>query len=63
MENKLSTWKANLLSIGGRVTLINATLSAMPISFMSTFMLPKWLIRKIDKIRRKFLWHGHKENQ
>ncbi|XP_078150208.1 uncharacterized protein LOC144545516 [Carex rostrata] len=63
MEKILSTWKASLLSIGGRVTLINATLSAMPIYFMSTFMLPKWVLKRIDKIRRKFLWHGHKENQ
>lgn len=63
MEGKLSIWKAGLLLIGGRGTLINATLSAMLIYFMSTFILPKWLTKKIDKIRRKFLWHGHKENQ
>lgn len=63
MENKLFTWNAGLLSIGERVTLINATLSAIPIYFMSTLMLLKWLIKKIDKIRRKFIWHGHKKNQ
>lgn len=55
MENKLATWKASSLSIGGRVTLINATLTAMPIYMMSTFMLPKWVILKIDRIRRRFL--------
>jgi hypothetical protein len=29
---------------------------------MSTFILPSWVIKEIDKIRRNFLWHGHKEN-
>lgn len=34
----------------------------MPVYFMSTFMLPQWVIKAIDKIRRRFLWHGHKEH-
>jgi hypothetical protein len=29
---------------------------------MSTFMLPSWVIKEIDEIRKNFLWHGHKEN-
>jgi hypothetical protein len=29
---------------------------------MSTFMLPTGIIKEIDKIRRRFLWHGHKES-
>lgn len=50
IENRLQTWKAKTLSIGGRITLINAVLTAMPLYFMSTFILPKWVIKKIDKI-------------
>jgi hypothetical protein len=49
-----------MLSVGERLTLLSATLSTMPTFFMSTFMLSKWTIKEIDKIRRKFLWHGHK---
>jgi hypothetical protein len=30
---------------------------------MSVFLLPKWVIKEIDKIRRRFLWHGYKELQ
>lgn len=59
IANKLTTWKANLLSIGGRMVLLNATLTAMPIYYMQTFLLPKWVIETIDKIRKRFLWHGH----
>jgi hypothetical protein len=62
MQNKLPGWKAPLLSKRGRLTLVNSTLTSMPIFFMSTFILPSWVIKEIDKIRRNFLWHGHKEN-
>jgi hypothetical protein len=62
VKNKLSGWKTPLLSSGGRATLMNSTLSAIPILFMFTFILPTWVIKEIDKIRRKFLWHGHKES-
>jgi Reverse transcriptase (RNA-dependent DNA polymerase) len=61
IQSKLQGWKASLLSSGGRLTLLNSTLSTIPIFFMSTFMLPIWVINEIDKIRRRFLWHGHKE--
>jgi hypothetical protein len=28
---------------------------------MSIFLLPKWVTRRLDLIRRSFLWHGHKQ--
>jgi hypothetical protein len=28
---------------------------------MSTFILPNWIIKEIDKIQIRFLWHGHKK--
>jgi hypothetical protein len=55
IQKKLPGWKASQLSIGGREILLNSTLTTIPIFFMSTFMLSKWVIREIDKIRRKFL--------
>jgi Reverse transcriptase (RNA-dependent DNA polymerase) len=61
VQNKLANWKASLLSSGGRLTLINSALTPMLIFFMSTFLLPIWVIKEIDKIRRRFLWHGQKE--
>jgi uncharacterized protein YqhQ len=61
IQNKLSGEKTSMLSVSGRLTLLNVTLSLMFIFFMSTFMLLKWIIKEIDKIRRNFLWHGHKD--
>jgi hypothetical protein len=62
VQKKLANWKASLLSSGGRLTLINSALTPMLIFFMSTFHLPIWVIKEIDKIKRRFLWHGQKEH-
>lgn len=62
MSQRLSRWAAKHLSIAGRLVLLNAILSALPTYFMMVLKLPKWVIRQIDKIRRKFLWHGVGEN-
>ncbi|KAJ4804966.1 RNA-directed DNA polymerase (reverse transcriptase)-related family protein [Rhynchospora pubera] len=42
----------------GRLVLLNSYLSSLPTYFMSTFKLPSWVIKKIDVLRRNFLWHG-----
>lgn len=63
MEKKLATWKGNLLSIGGRVTLIKASLSCFPIYFMSLFPIPKGVIEKITKIQSRFFWRGSAEKK
>ena len=38
--------------------MINAVLTALPTSFLSFFALPRWVERKIDTLRRKFLQGG-----
>lgn len=58
IRSKLQTWKAKLLSFGGRLTLVNSVLSATPNYWMSIFKLPCWVIKAIDRIRRDFLWSG-----
>lgn len=58
MEKKLSLWKGKLLSMGGRLTLIKASLSSLPIYYMSLFPIPKGIIEKFNKIQRQFLWSG-----
>ncbi|XP_039120732.1 uncharacterized protein LOC120257303 [Dioscorea cayenensis subsp. rotundata] len=55
---RLTSWKANFFSLGGRLTLINSVLSALPTYWMSIFRLPKWVSSRIDRIRRDFLWSG-----
>jgi hypothetical protein len=58
---RLPGWKGRLLSKTGRLTLVNPLLSSIVIYHMSVFQLSKWAIRRIDKIRRNFLWRGSEE--
>ncbi|GKV31852.1 hypothetical protein SLEP1_g40514 [Rubroshorea leprosula] len=54
----LPFWKGKFLSLGGRITLINSVLSSLPVFLMSLHLLPKRVIRELNKIRRNFLWGG-----
>ncbi|GJZ90239.1 putative RNA-directed DNA polymerase, eukaryota, reverse transcriptase zinc-binding domain protein [Tanacetum coccineum] len=53
-SNKLSLWKARLLSAGGRLTLIKAILGNLPIYYMSIYMMPTSVQNKLESIRNKF---------
>ncbi|WVZ95314.1 hypothetical protein U9M48_041096 [Paspalum notatum var. saurae] len=58
LANKLAAWKGKLLDRAGRLTLVNSVLSAIPVHFLTLFPLKKWALKKVDKIRRSFLWKG-----
>ncbi|KAK4477283.1 hypothetical protein RD792_016497 [Penstemon davidsonii] len=53
---RLSAWKAKLLSIAGRATLIQAVTSAIPNHVMQTNWLPSSTCNQLDKLNRNFLW-------
>lgn len=59
MKQKLSSWKSKQLSIGGRITLINAVLSSMPLYFFSFNNAPKKVIHEVIRIQRQFMWGGN----
>jgi hypothetical protein len=63
VARKLPKWKGKLLNKSGRLTLVNSVLSSTVIYYMTAFPLSKWAIRKIDKIRRHFLWQGSDETR
>ena len=63
VEKKLATWKGRMLSIGGRLTLIKASLSNLPIYYMSIFPIPMGVAKKINSITRQFLWSGNMEKK
>nr|KYP74009.1 hypothetical protein KK1_006677 [Cajanus cajan] len=57
-----SSWKHRYLSFGGRVTLINSILNAMPIHCLSFFKALNLVIKEIVTIQRDFLWRDVKDS-
>jgi len=57
-DRYLSGWKAKLLSTGVRLVLVNAVLGGLTIYFMSSHLLPKTVIERLDARRRAILWAG-----
>lgn len=49
---------SNYLSQASRLQLTNAVFSALPTFAMSTFLLPKTVIKQIDIFRKHCLWRG-----
>ncbi|MFS7930782.1 putative RNA-directed DNA polymerase [Helianthus anomalus] len=60
-RNRLSIWKAKVLSYGGRITLIKAVLNSLPTYFLSLFKAPAKVLSALDKIRRVFFWGGSED--
>nr|GFB36977.1 RNA-directed DNA polymerase, eukaryota, reverse transcriptase zinc-binding domain protein [Tanacetum cinerariifolium] len=54
VSSRLSKWKMNMLSIGGRLTLLKSFLGSMPIFHMSIFKDPLGVFRKLESIRSHF---------
>ncbi|KAJ0539673.1 putative RNA-directed DNA polymerase [Helianthus annuus] len=57
-ESRLALWKASLLSIGGRVTLIKSVLECLPNYYFSLFKAPISVVNKLQGIIKRFLWGG-----
>jgi hypothetical protein len=58
VQKKLPNWKGALLSIGGRIVLINSVLSSTPLYMLSLYKMPVKIRKKLDRIRCQFLWQG-----
>jgi hypothetical protein len=54
LQKRLSIWKGKVLSLGGRLVLINSVLSNMVLYMISFFLLPKGVLRKLDYYRSRF---------
>nr|XP_043623679.1 uncharacterized protein LOC122595393 [Erigeron canadensis] len=61
-KKKLSCWKANLLSIGGRSTLISFVLGSLGTYFLSLFRMPKKVNRMLEAFRAMFFWGVRSQN-
>jgi hypothetical protein len=51
---KLLGWKGKLMTKAARAQLVKSVLTPIVTYHAMVFPLPKWLIKKIDKLRRNF---------
>ncbi|GJV55352.1 RNA-directed DNA polymerase, eukaryota, reverse transcriptase zinc-binding domain protein [Tanacetum coccineum] len=56
--SRLSTWKASLLPIGGRLTLIKSVLGSLGIYYLLIFRAPESVLNDLERIRSNFFWGG-----
>lgn len=57
LNNKISGWMKNLLSMAGRVTLIRSVLSSMSNHVISVLPIPKKILKGMESILANFLWN------
>ncbi|WOG84202.1 hypothetical protein DCAR_0103384 [Daucus carota subsp. sativus] len=55
-HSKLATWKADILNLAGRTTLVKSVLDSLPTYWLGLHMIPPGVCDKIERIRRDFLW-------
>ncbi|GMJ08752.1 hypothetical protein HRI_004544400 [Hibiscus trionum] len=58
VADKLTGWKARMLSFAGRIVLAKSVLAAIPMYAMQSVRLPKYVYTEIDRLIRNFIW-GH----
>lgn len=56
VKKRLSSWKAESLSLAGRVTLTQSVSSSIPVYTMQSAMLPVSICDEIDKANSAFIW-------
>jgi hypothetical protein len=54
LQKCLSSWKGKLLSLGGRLILINSVLTNIVFYMISFFLLPKGVLHRLDYYRSRF---------
>jgi hypothetical protein len=55
-QEKLSKWKGKLLSLGGRLVLINFVLTSLAMYMLSFFEVPKGVLQNFDSYMSRFFW-------
>ncbi|KAL2231023.1 UNVERIFIED_CONTAM: Transposon TX1 uncharacterized protein [Sesamum indicum] len=58
IDARIAGWEGMSLSYAGRVQIIKSILSALSIYWASAFILPKAIIKEVEKRLRRFLWKG-----
>ncbi|KAG9449626.1 hypothetical protein H6P81_009591 [Aristolochia fimbriata] len=59
VQKRLSIWKGKMLSKAGRLILIRACLSGIPMHY---YALPSSVVKELERLYRNFLWKGATED-
>ncbi|KAG9442593.1 hypothetical protein H6P81_018447 [Aristolochia fimbriata] len=62
VQKRLSIWKDKMLSKVGRLILIRACLSGIPMHYLSFMHCPSSVVKDLERIYRNFLWKGATED-
>ena len=62
ISNRIQSWNSKFLSYAGRAQLIQTVLYGIQNYWASMFVLPKGVLKDIDKLLRNFLWTGGTDN-
>nr|GFC61147.1 RNA-directed DNA polymerase, eukaryota, reverse transcriptase zinc-binding domain protein [Tanacetum cinerariifolium] len=57
-ESKMSRWKARILSVRGRLSLIKAVLGNLPTYYMSLYWMTKTVQKRLESMRNRFFLGG-----
>ncbi|GJZ66992.1 hypothetical protein Tco_0630232 [Tanacetum coccineum] len=57
IKNRVFNWKNNCLSYAGRLQLIASVLESIHMYWAFVFLLPKTVIKDINKVLKSFLWN------
>ena len=55
-EKRIHTWTHKLLSLGGRLILVQAVLSSLPVYWLGFVMIPFSILNRLRSITYAFLW-------
>lgn len=61
VTKKLRVWEDKQVSMAGRITLLNSVLSSIPIYYFSFFLIPKKILKDLERVQHEFLWGGGAE--
>lgn len=54
----LNYWRSKLLSVRGRLVLINSVLSSLCMFMFFFFKVPRGVLKKLDYFRSRFFWQS-----
>nr|GEW91660.1 hypothetical protein [Tanacetum cinerariifolium] len=62
-SSKLALWKARLLSIGGRLSLVKYVLGHLPTYYMSIYPMTSTIFKKLESMRNQFFLGGDNDER